>query len=276
MSLPPDFTLTLADGRVLRYCLHGPAGGLPVIMHGGSPSSRWKRPVQIAGMERSPVRLLVYDRPGYGGSTRHPGRTVADAAADAEALADAHGWSRFAVFGGSGGGPHALACAALLPHRVTRCAVLSGIKPADPAEPPAAEPELRARLAGRAATILAAIDAGGPEFPAEPGPPARDDPDAMARLRATFVDSMDGWADDSLAFARPWGFDPASITVPTAVWRGTADPSVPADHAEWLLSHIPGAEGHVYEGGHLPGPDVYDDIYRWLSGDQNGTIGGRP
>ncbi|WP_433292932.1 alpha/beta fold hydrolase [Actinoplanes sp. CA-030573] len=317
MSLPPDSELTLPDGRILRYCLHGPADGAPVIMHGGSPSSRWKRPVQIAGMERGPVRLLIYDRPGYGGSSRQPGRTVADAAADAEALADAHGWARFAVLGGSSGGPHALACAALLPERVTRCAVVSGIKPADPAPPapassapasstpasppdlsapasppasstPASPPalsaparsapgeaELRARLADRAETILAAIDAGGPEFPAEPGPPARDDPDAMARIRATFVDGMDGWVDDSLAFARPWGFDPASIAVPTAIWRGTADPNVPADHAEWPLTHIPGAEGHVYEGGHLPGPAVYDDIYRWLDGDRNGTIGGR-
>jgi pimeloyl-ACP methyl ester carboxylesterase len=97
------------------------------------------------------------------------------------------------------------------------------------------------------------------------GPAALDDPEAMARLRATFVDGTDGWADDSLAFARPWGFDPSAITVPVGVWHGTADAAVPASHAEWLLTHIPGAEGHAYTGGHLPGPDLYQEIYEWLT-----------
>jgi pimeloyl-ACP methyl ester carboxylesterase len=206
----------------------------------------------------------VYDRPGYGGSTRAPGRSVADAAGDAAALADDQGWGRFAVFGGSGGGPHALACAALLADRVTRCAVLSGIRPADPAKPVRDEPYLRARQAETTAAIMSAIEAGGPEFPAEPGPPARDDPDAMSRIRATFVDSSDGWVDDSLAFARPWGFDPSTISPPVGVWHGTHDEIVPADHAEWLLKHIPTARGHVYTGGHLPGPETYEEIYAWL------------
>ena len=257
--------LTRADGRTLRYRMQGPADGHPTIMHGGSPSTRWKRPDQVEAMELSGLRLLLYDRPGYGGSTRHPGRTVADAADDTRALAEAQGWQQFAVFGGSGGGPHALACAALLTDRVTRCAVLSGIKPADPARPPLDETTLRAALTAHAAEIMAKIDAGGPEFFMEPGPPARDDPDAMARLRATFVDGMDGWVDDSLAFARPWGFDPEKITTPVGIWRGTNDPTVGADHAEWLLTTIPGAEGHVYEGGHLPGPATYREIYDWLT-----------
>jgi len=236
-----------------------------VIVHGGSPSSRWKRPGLVDAMERSGLRLLVYDRPGYGGSTRRPGRTVADAVDDVRALADAHGWRRFAVFGGSGGGPHALACAALLGERVVRCAVLSGIRPADPgAAAPPDEATVRSRLAGRAAEILGLIDAGGPEVPDEPGPPALADPDAMARIRATFVDSMDGWVDDTLAFARPWGFDVGAITVPVRIWRGTADDRVPAEHAEWLLARIATARGHVYDGGHLPGPDVYGRIYDWL------------
>jgi pimeloyl-ACP methyl ester carboxylesterase len=270
MTLPATSELTAGDGRVLRYCWYGPADGRPVISHGGSPSSRWKRPSNISSMEQSGLRFLVYDRPGYGGSIRQPGRSVADVVGDVQALADAHGWPRFAIFGGSGGGPHALACAALLADRVTRCAVLSGIKPADPAKPPRDEAELRSRLAQTATDVTARIDAGGPEFPTEPGPPARTDPDAMARLRATFVDGMDGWVDDSLAFARPWGFDPEKITVPVGIWRGTDDANVPADHAEWLLAHIPTAEGHVYTGGHLPGPDVYGQIYDWLGAEGHG------
>jgi pimeloyl-ACP methyl ester carboxylesterase len=264
MTLPETSQLIRADGTVLRYCLYGRADGDPVIWHSGSPSSRWKWPTLIESMRQSNLRLLAYDRPGYGGSTRRPGRTVADAVDDVCALADAHGWNRFAVFGGSGGGPHALACAALLAGRVTRCAVLSGIKPAEPGTEPRAEPELRSRLAEVAAEIMGRIDDGGPELPTEPGPPARDDPDAMARLRATFVEGMHGWVDDSLAFARPWGFELATIMVPVGIWQGTSDATTSADHADHLLAHIATARGQAYSGGHLPGADVYDEIFEWL------------
>jgi pimeloyl-ACP methyl ester carboxylesterase len=217
-------------------------------------------------MERSGVRVLISDRPGYGGSTRRPGRTVADVVPDVRALADAQGWERFAVIGGSGGGPHALACAALLPERVTRCAVLSGIKPAAPAEQPD-ELALRSRFEQVARDIMAAVAEGGPELPGEPpGPPARDDPAAMARLRATFVDSHDGWLDDSLAFARPWGFPMPDGAVPVGIWSGTADASVSAEHPRWLLANIAGALGHQYTGGHLPGPDTYREVFGWLRG----------
>jgi pimeloyl-ACP methyl ester carboxylesterase len=208
MPQPATCDLTRADGTVLRYCLYGPRDGYPVISHSGSPSSRWKRPVLIEAMRRSNLSLLVYDRPGYGGSTRRAGRTVADAVDDVQAL--------------------------------------------------------RSRLAGAAADIMAGIDAGAPEMPGEPGPPAVDDADAMARLRATFIDAMDGWADDSIAFGQPWGFDLAAITVPVGIWRGTGDVSVSAEHTDYLLSHIPTARGQVYVGGHLPDAEVYDEIYAWL------------
>ena len=267
MTLPATEELIGPDGRLLRYCLYGPADGFPVISHGGSPSSRWKRPAQLAAMEQSDLRQLVYDRPGYGGSTRQPGRTVADAVRDVQALAEAHGWAQFAIFGGSGGGPHALACAALLPDQVTRCAVLSGIRPVR-ADPPPQESSLRPRLEAHAAEIMSKIDDGGPESPWEPGPPARTDPDALARLRATFLDGTDGWVDDSLAFARPWGFDPATITLPVGIWRGTADTTVPAEHAEWLLATIKTAQGHLYAGGHLPDTTVYRQIFKWLGSDE--------
>ncbi|GID10074.1 alpha/beta fold hydrolase [Actinocatenispora rupis] len=264
MTLPETAELSVRDNRILRYCRYGPPDGVPVVVHNGTPSSRWKWPRLVDAMDRSGLRLLVYDRPGYGGSSRQPGRTVADAAEDVRALADAQGWARFAVFGGSGGGPHALACAALLADRVTRCAVVSGIRPAEDPERARDEPALRSRLAEVAADILRAVDAGGPELPTEPGPPARTDPDAMARIRATFVDGMDGWADDSIALARPWGFAPDAVGVPVGIWRGTDDPHVSAEHADWLLAHVPTAEPHVYAGGHLPGPDVYDRIHAWL------------
>jgi len=254
------------DERVLRYCLYGPADGFPIIAHNGTPSTRLRRPDQIALMYDVGVRVLMPDRPGYGGSTRRPGRSVADVVEDVRVLADAQGWDRFAVFGGSGGGPHALACAALLPERVIRCAVLSGPKPSETAEP-LDEQALRPKLEQITRDIMDKVAAGGPEMPGlPPGAPARDNPEAMARLRATFVDSYDGWTDDKIAFAKPWGFAMPDGSVPVGIWYGTHDENVPSDNAHWLVAHIPGAQGHQYAGGHLPGPDTSREIFDWLRG----------
>ncbi|WUJ54898.1 alpha/beta hydrolase [Kribbella sp. NBC_00382] len=215
-------------------------------------------------MEESGVRVLMADRPGYGGSTRQPGRTVADFVRDVEVLADSQGWERFAVVGGSGGGPHALACAALLAERVTRCAVLSGVRPRVVTLPP--EEDFRGQLKQLGSDILAQVEAGGPEYPgAPPGPPAWDDPDARARLMTTFADSLDGWYDDQVALSQPWGFAPESIGVPVGIWYGTNDEFVPEDDARWLLENIPGAQGHQYPGGHLPGIATLKDIHQWVS-----------
>jgi pimeloyl-ACP methyl ester carboxylesterase len=96
---PATFELTGRDGRLIRYCMYGPRDGLPVVSHRGSPGTRWKRPVSIEAIEQAGLRMLVPDRPGYGGSTRQRGRSVADAAEDAALLADAQGWAQFAVTG---------------------------------------------------------------------------------------------------------------------------------------------------------------------------------
>ena len=288
--LPTTYELT-TDGRVLRYCLYGPADGTPVISHNGTPSTRWKRPNVIAAVERSGVRLLVHDRPGYGGSTRRAGRRVADAAEDVRLLADAVGWDRFAVHGHSGGGPYALASAALLADRVTRCAVGAGLAPPhaegvdlfgrlDPSRGRTLrlaladdEEKLRSVMAEGAAGIMAKIDEGGPEMLQEPGEVATapltraiDDPAAMARLRATFVDSLDGWIDDQFAFAHPWGFDVADIAVPVGIWHGTHDTRMPRAHSDWLAATIRTAERFDYEGWHVPDDDVFGGILGWLRG----------
>ncbi|MFK4085794.1 alpha/beta fold hydrolase [Kribbella sp. NPDC020789] len=284
--------------KLLEYTLYGPTDGFRVISLGGSPSTRWKRPSVAGTIEEAGVRMLIPDRPGYGGSPRRQGRTVAAAAADVAQLADHVGWPEFAVIGGSGGGPHALACAALLPDRVTRCAVVGGIAPltADGPEPTsedeAADPRqsltawlavhdparFRARFAALAEQIMAAVAAGGPEFPPAPGepagPPARDDPEAMARLTATFVTSTDGCLDDNVAFATPWGFDLGSVQVPTSIWHGSADERA-ARHAVLLTAAIPGAEEVRYAGGHVPPDPAYREILRWLRGATNGAGAGR-
>ncbi|GAA3591558.1 alpha/beta hydrolase [Kribbella ginsengisoli] len=263
MADAETFEVVRSDGAVLRYCIYGPDGGYPVVSQNGVPSSRWKWPALAESMRGSGFRYLVYDRPGYGGSTRRPGRTVADAVEDVRALVDAQGWERFAVSGGSGGAPHALACAALMGDRVSSCVVISGVKPADSTKAVPGEAELRAQVAAVAAEIMGLVEEGGPELPGGEGA-ARDDPDAMARLRATFVEGMDGWVDDSFALARPWGFELSDIRVPVGLWRGTSDTNVPSSDAEYLLKHIPGIQGHVFEGGHLPGPATYEEIYGWL------------
>ncbi|MFI5709744.1 alpha/beta fold hydrolase [Kribbella sp. NPDC051620] len=266
MANPETFEVVRADGAVLRYCLYGPEGGYPVVSHNGTPSSRWKWPALVESMGRSGFRHLVYDRPGYGGSTRRAGRTVVDAVEDVRALVDAQGWERFAVSGGSGGAPHALACAALLGDRISACVVISGVKPAEEGTAAPEEAKLREQVAAVAAEIMGGIEEGAPELPGGPGPAARDDPEAMARLRVTFTDSTDGWVDDSVALARPWGFELSKIKVPVGLWRGTSDANIPSEDADYLLEHIPGVQGHVFTGGHLPAPAVYEEIYDWLKG----------
>jgi pimeloyl-ACP methyl ester carboxylesterase len=287
---PPTYDVRTADGRLLRYCVYGPADGTPVIHHSGSPSTRWKRPDIIRATEESGVRLLVHDRPGYGGSTRQPGRTVADVVADVKTLAAAEGWERFAVAGASGGGPHALACAALLGDRVTRCAVSAGIAPplVDGPEPAGDEADprrnktswlaaqgdayLRPYVEEGTGQIMASIEAGGPELlpdpdaptPAtDPPAPAKDSPASMARLRATFLDSHDGWIDDNVAFAGDWGFELGSINVPVSIRYGDRDERSRL-HAGFLLKAVRTAELHPYEGGHIQDDQAYRSMLAWL------------
>ncbi|MET7282625.1 alpha/beta hydrolase [Kribbella sp. NPDC005582] len=286
--------------RVLNYTLYGASDGLPVVSLGGSPSTRWKRPSVVEAISAAGLRMVIPDRPGYGGSSRQPGRTVADAAADVARLADELGWSTFALTGGSGGGPHALACAALLPDRVVRCAVVGGIAPPLTHDPEPTEAEeladprrdrsiwraardseaLRPGIAESFAGIMASVEAGGPEFPpdphdpAPPAPPARDDPEAMARLTATFVTSQDGLVDDLVAFATPWGFDLADVRVPTSIWFGTADERA-GKHAGFLAAAIPHAESIQYVGAHAPPAAAYREILGWLRGATNGAGAGR-
>ncbi|HET6985212.1 MAG TPA: alpha/beta hydrolase [Kribbella sp.] len=275
--------------RVVRYSVYGTVDGIPAMSFGGSPSTRWKRPDAVRAIAESGLWMAMPDRPGYGGSTRQPGRTVASVVEDARALADSLGWDRFAVTGGSGGGPHALACAALLPDRVTRCAVSGSNAPpiVDDPEPTddeeAADPRrnhtswlaargehhIRPLLEDTARRIMAGIEAGGPEIPpdphspAPPAPAARDDAEAMARLTATFVNSHDGWVDDHLAFASDWGFQFAGIRVPVSIWYGSGDDRA-GKYADVLAAAIPQAERMPYAGGHIPPTNAYRDLLRWL------------
>jgi pimeloyl-ACP methyl ester carboxylesterase len=288
-SVAKEHELRTPDGRRLHlYEAGDPAGGL-VLVHHGSPGSgllwdRWAEDAASRG-----IRLVGYDRPGYDGSDRHAGRTVADAAPDAETIADAFGVSRFRTWGGSGGGPHALACAALLPDRVIAAATLASVAPygADGLDWFAGMgqdniDEFGAALAGEEslrpflAMVSPQLVAAGPDGLAEAMQsllPAADvavlNGDLAAFMHAWMArgqrNGVDGWLDDDLAFAQPWGFDVASISVPLLLVQGRQDKMVPFAHGQWLASHIPGVTAELTDqDGHLTLIARVGDIHAWL------------
>jgi len=277
--------------RLLMAAAFGPHDGNPVISLHGTPGSRLQPPPDLTVLDRAGTRLITYDRPGYGGSTRHRGRRVADAAVDVAIVADAFAVTRFAVLGYSGGGPHALAAAALLPQRVTRCAAVASVAPMDAAGldffagmSAGNLEEFDQALAGRE-TLQAALDPVA-------GAVAEDIYAWLAALRADLPDvdavvleradvaqmfaaaiaeglrpGAAGWVDDDLAFAAGWGLDVGSIRVPVGVWHGTLDTLVPVAHAGWLAQAIPAAQGHLVTGaGHFGVLDQLEDVYGWLAG----------
>jgi pimeloyl-ACP methyl ester carboxylesterase len=260
--------LRLADGRVLRVLEAGTAAGKPAVIYFHStPQSRLMHQPWLDALLAAGIGLLSRDRPGYGGSTALPGRRVADVVADAVAVADAAGLARFAVWGVGGGGPHALACAAMLADRVLAAAVVEPIAPFDAAGldwfagmAAGNVEEFTAALAGRerlhaalarAAGLLAAAD---PERAVElfgAGLPAKDravlsEPQIPAFLLACIWEGLtagpEGWVEDDLALMAPWGVDVASARVPVALWHGQQNWPTPLSHARWLADAIPGAE----------------------------------
>jgi pimeloyl-ACP methyl ester carboxylesterase len=281
------------DGRAVAFSRYGPAGGRPVVFHYGTPGTRHLGPRIVRVVDQLGLQMLVLDRPGYGGSTRWPGRRVVDVVPDVARMADLHGWDRFVVCGGSGGAPHALACAAALGERVQRCASVvgpaphdaegldwfEGMSPGNVEEFTLArqgEPAYRPLVERLAAQAVESADAGEVSIPPEYHLPDSD----VEALRARLADhghveriisahrhGVDGWIDDCMAMIRPWGFDVAAITVPVGVWYGPDDVLCPATHAEWLLNHIPGAERHELPSGHIIGDDELEAIYRWLLAD---------
>jgi len=289
---PTTFALPLSDGRTLTYCLYGPDEGVRVLFHYGTPGVRLLSPLIVRAAGRCGVRLLVADRPGYGGSSRRPGRCVADIVEDIAFLTDALGWDRFATWGGSGGAPHALACAALLPDRVRRCASVVGPAPFDAdgldwfAGMSAGNVEefTRARL-GEAAyrplverlarEAVASVENGQPQVAPEYDLPAADlaalrgrllEPGHRERTRMAYLGGVDGWVDDIMAMTRSWGFPLAQIKVPVSVWYGPEDVLSPRGHAEWLIAHLPGAERReLPTGGHLLVDQDFDSLYAWLA-----------
>lgn len=274
--------VTTADGRTLAVEEWGVPDGTPVLYTHGSPMSRLARYPDERLFDELGVRLITYDRPGFGCSTPHPGRRVADAAGDIAAIADALGLDRFPVYGVSGGGPHALAYAARFPERVSRVAALASPAPCDAdgldwdaGMMPGNRESAAAARRGRAALEAHLGEARSEDLTgllpeAEQAVLAR--PEVQAMLNAAFTEAirpgMAGWIDDELAlFGLPWGFDPGTVTVPAWLWHGEVDTVVPVSHAAWLAERIPGATlTRAPEAGHAGHFDATPPILRWLLG----------
>jgi pimeloyl-ACP methyl ester carboxylesterase len=285
--------VTTPDGRTLEVLLTGPEDGLPLVFHHGTPQAAvpfgiLERPATERGL-----RVVQYSRPGYGRSTPRDDAattaTVADDAADTATVLDALGHREFVTLGWSGGGPRALACAALLPGRCLAAVSGVGIAPPDavgldPLDGMGPENVAEYTAVARGADALTAfleehgtpvLQATGDDIVRELGgllPPV--DRAAMtgelgeylaAASRHAGARGIVGWRDDDLTHTRPWGFDLDDVTVPTAVWQGTEDLMVPFAHAQWLATHVAGTRAHLVEGeGHVSllmrMGDVLDDL----------------
>jgi pimeloyl-ACP methyl ester carboxylesterase len=290
-------TLTLPDGRLLGYAQWGDPDGRPIVGIHGTPGCRLNRHPDNTKIAATGARLITYDRPGYGASQRHRGRVVNDCVADVAALVDSLGIDTFAVTGGSGGGPHCLAVAAGLPERVTRAGCVVGVAPypslgdewLDGMDPEnimefgwalEGEDRLVAELTDYAAQMLARVAEDPATLLGDFDLPESDReilarPELAEVVRESVTECVRngvwGWADDDLAFTMPWGFDPATIAVPTAVWWGSQDVLVPPRHGEWLADTVPGALTRIdTSGGHQADPDDHIRVlYDWLL---NGTM----
>jgi pimeloyl-ACP methyl ester carboxylesterase len=274
-----EFDVQVADGRTIHAYETGDADAaarLTVVWHHGTPNIGLPPEPLFPASDRLGIRWLSYDRPSYGGSSPRPGRDVASAAGDVAAIVDAAGVDRFAVMGHSGGAMHALACAALLPHRVSAVVGVSALAPfsADGLD------WFDGMAAGGVATLQAA--AGGRdakeryEASAPEGDPGFNDADFAALggewswfnsvVEPAMRDGPAGLIDDDLAYVAPWGFDPSGVDVPVLLVHGGQDRTAPVAHAEWLASHIPSAELRVQpDDGHVSVMTGAPAALEWLA-----------
>jgi len=280
--------LVQSGDRKLQVDVTGDPDGTPVFLMHGTPGSRNGPKPRSIVLYRMGVCLISYDRPGYGESTRHPGRSVADAAADVAAIADEFGLDSFAVAGRSGGGPHALACAALLPGRVTRAAVLVSTAPPD-----AVDLDWYAGMHD-----VNTADRGRDETSREYEDDIRrrvdliqEDPESLVRhldggltvpdrrviedlavrrlllssYQEAFREGPFGWIDDTVALRRDWGFSLSSIGTRVRLWHGVADEFAPIGHTRWLASRLPNVElDEDLAGGHFTALEILPELLAWL------------
>jgi pimeloyl-ACP methyl ester carboxylesterase len=267
--------IDLADGRRLHVYDTGDDDRLAVVWHHGTPNLGPPPVPLFATADELGIRWVSYDRPGYGPSTPRPGRGFASAADDVARVTDSLGIDRFATMGHSSGGPHSLACGALLPDRVVAVVSVSGLAPYGgegldwfAGMAPSGQASLRAALQGRDAYeqhLVTSTDSD-PGF-------IRADEEALAGDWSWFLDVVrpaiaqgpGGLIDDDLANVAPWGFDPREIAPPVLIVHGGRDRVVPGSHGEWLARRCPSAELWLRANdGHISVLDAGPDALRWL------------
>jgi len=262
----------------------------------GTPGCRFNRWPDEELYRSVGMCLVTHDRAGYGRSSRRRGRNVADDVDDVRLIADELGLEQFGVVGGSGGGPHSLACAALLPDRVVRAVCAVGVAPLGSAglerdawlagqDPEnvkefgwaeAGEDVLTAELESLQATLLERVAVDPSSFlgdfelsESDRAQLAR--PEVMQIIREATaeqaVNGVGGWVDDDLAILGPWGFDLGVITVPVLVRYGKTDVLVPPAHGDWLAANVPGCVVTIDDvAGHLPAEPAQEIVenLHWL------------
>jgi pimeloyl-ACP methyl ester carboxylesterase len=271
-----ELDVELRDRRTLHVYDGGDPDGVVVVAHHGTPSGGLPYAPDVERARERGLRIVAYDRAGYGGSSPNPGRAVADVADDVADLLDALGVERFVSLGGSGGGPHSLAMGARLAGRCTAvaaiacptpweaqgidwlegqgqqnrdewAAALQGAQALEEHLVPLAE-ELRATAPEQLRDVLVTLL---PEVDREVLTGDRAEHVKASSDRA-LAPGVAGWRDDDLAFTRPWGFDLDQIDVPVLLWQGVQDLMVPVAHGRWLAERIPDVEAHISEAdGHL-------------------------
>jgi pimeloyl-ACP methyl ester carboxylesterase len=284
------------DGREVAYAVWGDRSGFPIMSLHGTPGCRLNRWPHEDLYERLGICLVTHDRAGYGRSTRRRGRSVADEVDDVRLLADVLGLETFGVQGGSGGGPHALACAALLPDRVSRAICVVGVAPVgspgldrdawlDGQDPENVKeftwaeagegvlaPELEREQAGMMARVAEDPTTVLGDFElSESDRSQLARPEMIQVIREATaeqaVNGVWGWVDDDLAIIGPWGFDVGTIAVPVLVRYGKTDVLVPPAHGDWLAANVPGCVVAIDDvAGHLgsdPVQEITENVH-WL------------
>jgi pimeloyl-ACP methyl ester carboxylesterase len=267
--------ISLKTGRVLDVAVAGPEDGTPLVFHHGSPGARMLFEPFIEAAVTRGLRYVSYSRPGFGDSTRQPGRTVADCSTDTSNILDELGADRFYVTGWSAGGPHALACAALLPQRVIAASTIAGVAPygaknlnweagqdketIEKIQAAINDPDKLQSLLEREEPTYAHVT--GDQIIAALGDLPEVDKAVLSgplgdfladNIREAFRNGIWGIYDENIALSHDWGFDLSRINVPVAVWQGAKDKMVPFAHGQWLANNVPNAQAHLLpEDGHL-------------------------
>ena len=277
-----DGRLTLRDGRTLAWEEYGPADGLPVLQFQGTPGSRYSRHAHEDVYDRLGVRFIVFDRPGYGASSRLPGRGIAVIADDAAQLLDHLGLDSVHTSGGSGGGPHVLAFAATHADRVRAATVVVGGTPLEEEDiagliqinrdawyaaregwqalydllAPMRDEVLKDPLAG----FKGLMEAAPPSDKA-----VMEDPDwqrvLVESVTEAFRPGAEGWVDEGMALTLDWDYDVADVRCSVTWWHGDQDANAPLAPVHRLIARMHGVDLRIWtDAGHLEPYHRYEAI----------------